>query len=371
MKFTCEQALLLQAVNLTSRTVAVKNANSALEGILLEAGPKGLVLTGYDLETGIRAEVGAEVSEGGSLVLPAKLFSDIVRRLPDDCVVFESRKNKINIRCGDSEYNILGQDAEEYPQLPDVDGIHNVTLQQRDLKTLIGGTIFAVSTDMSRPVHTGALFEVDENGRITVVAVDGYRLALRRAQGNLAEYDMEFSFVVPGKALREADALCSDSEDPIRITQGEKHLIFSTEGVTLISRRLTGNFLDYKKTVPQNNPTVVHAARTVLTRSVERVALIISEKTRNPLRCRFSDGVLNITTNAAMGTAEDSCPISGDGKNLEIGFNDRYLLDALKACSSDELSIALNTPVTPAIITPADGSDDYLYMVLPVRLRQL
>ena len=178
MKFSCEKALLHTAVSTTSRAVAGKSSIAALEGILIEAGSE-LRLTGYNLETGIRTTVPAEIKESGSLVLSARLFSEIVRKMPDDIVIFTAENYMVNIKCGLSEFNILGTDPEEFPELPTVDQLNGLTLPQTTLKSMISQTLFAVSDNESRPIHTGSLFDVDSNG-LTVVSVDGYRLALRQ-----------------------------------------------------------------------------------------------------------------------------------------------------------------------------------------------
>jgi DNA polymerase-3 subunit beta len=371
MKFTCEKALLLQAINVTSRTVALKSAIPALEGILVEAG-KDLILTGYNLETGIQATVPADITQPGSLVLSAKLFGDIVRRLPDDIVEFTSDHFTVKIKCGISEFNILGTDAAEFPALPSVDYVNSVKMEQRKLKAMISQTIFAVSTNQARPIHTGSLFEVDAEGKVTVVSVDGYRLALRREPSIEKTGIPDFSFVVPGAALSEVEKICADTDDhehPVEFIQGGRHIMFKVDNITLIARRLDGEFLNYRQSVPQNNPLVLTVSRRAMMSSVDRVALIITEKQRSPLRCTFGENILKIQTNTAIGSAYDECFVSGNGNGLEIGFNNKYLMDALKSAPADEIQLELNTPISPCVMRPADGSDNFLYMVLPVRLR--
>jgi DNA polymerase-3 subunit beta len=368
MKFSCEKALLQQAISISSRTVAQKSSIPALEGILVEAG-QVLRLTGYNLETGIQTTVPAEIQQPGSLVLSARLFGEIVRRLPDDVVVFTSDNFMVNIKCGISEFNILGTDSAEFPALPTVDSLHMVTMQQRKLKSMISQTIFAISTDESRPIHTGSLVEVDEDGLVTMVSVDGYRLALRREQSETEGKTQAISFVVPGAALSEVEKICSDTEETVEIVQGGRHIMFKIGETTLISRRLEGEFLAYRQSIPKNNPTVLTVGRKMLMASVDRVSLIISEKQKSPLRCTFGDNILSIKTSTAIGNAYDECYINGDGKDLEIGFNNKYMMDALKAAPADEVRLELNTPVSPCIIVPADGSSNFLYMLLPVRLK--
>ena len=366
MKFSCEKALLLSAVSTTSRAVAAKSSITALEGILVEAGSQ-LRLTGYNLETGIRTTVPAEIKEKGSLVLSARLFGEIIRKMPDDMVIFTAENYMVNIKCGMSEFNILGTAPEEFPELPTVDQVNGLTLPQSTLRSMIAQTLFAVSDNESRPVHTGSLFEVDESG-LTVVSVDGYRLALRHEKVEQHQGELPFSFVVPGSALSEVEKICS-GEDSITIRQGARHIMFQTGDTVLVCRRLEGDFLAYKKAIPRNNSIKIEGDTRTLLQSIERVSLIISDKLKSPLRCVFGDGMLSISTKTGIGDAADQCPITGDGQGLEIGFNNKYLMDALKAAPADRLRLEFTSGVAPCVILPAEGEENFIYMVLPVRLK--
>ena len=367
MKFSCEKALLQAALNTAARAVSPKSAIPALEGILLEVSDR-LQLTGYNLETGIRTVVPAEVSKKGSLVLSARLFCDLVRKLPDDVVVFTAENYMVNIKCGMSEFNLMGTDPEEFPELPLVEYQNTVVLQQRDLKAMIAQTLFAVSDNESRPIHTGSLFEVDDNG-LTVVSVDGYRLALRHEAIEKKDGDEAFSFVVPGSALNEVEKICSDSDESVSIIQGARHVMFKVGDTMLVSRRLEGEFLAYRNAIPRNNAVKVEGDTRALLSAIDRVSLIISDKLKSPLRCLFGDGELRISTKTAIGDACDVCAIDGDGGNLEIGFNNKYLMDALKAAPADRVRLELTTGVAPCVILPTDESESFIYMVLPVRLK--
>ena len=362
MKFSCEKALLQAAISTTSRAVSPKSSIPALEGILLEAG-SDLRLTGYNLETGIRTIVPADIREEGTLVLGARLFGEIVRKLPDDIVTFQSENYMVNIKCGMSEFNILGTDPEEFPELPTVEYQNSLILPQSKLKAMISQTLFAVSDNESRPIHTGSLFEVDGNG-LTIVSVDGYRLALDKKEG--AE---TFSFVVPGAALSEVEKICSDVDEPASVTQGARHVMFKVGDTMLVSRRLEGEFLAYRQAIPRNNTIHVEGDTRALLSSIDRVSLIISDKLKSPLRCVFDSNLLKISTKTAIGDAYDECPLSGDGGGLEIGFNNKYLMDALKAAPADKVRLELTTGVSPCVILPTEGEENFLYMVLPVRLK--
>lgn len=367
MKFSCEKALLQNAVATASRTVSQKSSIPALEGILIEAGSV-LRLTGYNLETGIRTVVPADITQSGSLVLSARLFGEIVRKMPDDIVYFSADNYMVNVRCGMSEFNILGTDPEEFPELPVVDDLNAFTIEQEALRSMIGQTLFAVSDNESRPVHTGSLFEV-EGEQLTVVSVDGYRLALRREKIGEKKGLDAFSFVVPGSALSEAEKICTGGEKPITVIQGARHVMFDTGDTILVSRRLEGEFLAWRNAIPKNSTVKVEGDKRALLASIDRVSLIISDKLKSPLRCVFEDGMLSITTKTGIGDAADQCPIDGNGGGLEIGFNNKYLMDALKAAPADRVRLEMSSGVAPCIILPAEGEENFVYMVLPVRLK--
>lgn len=367
MKFSCEKALLQAAISTTSRAVSPKSSIPALEGILLEAG-SDLRLTGYNLETGIRTIVPADIREEGTLVLGARLFGEIVRKLPDDIVTFQSENYMVNIKCGMSEFNILGTDPEEFPELPTVEYQNSLILPQSRLKAMISQTLFAVSDNESRPIHTGSLFEVDSEG-LTIVSVDGYRLALRHESIDKKEGAETFSFVVPGAALSEVEKICSDVDEPASVTQGARHVMFKVGDTMLVSRRLEGEFLAYRQAIPRNNTIHVEGDTRALLSSIDRVSLIISDKLKSPLRCVFDSNLLKISTKTAIGDAYDECHLSGDGGGLEIGFNNKYLMDALKAAPADKVRLELTTGVSPCVILPTEGEENFLYMVLPVRLK--
>ena len=365
MKFFCEKTALLAAVNIAAKATSAKSPIPTLEGILLETGLDSVKLTGYDLKKAIYTRADATVTENGSIVLGAKMFGDIVRSMPNGTVSVISNGNNVTISCENSEFSIIGTSAEEYPELPSVDGSTGVSLPQGLLSEMIRETIFAVSDNESRPVYTGELFEIS-GGELTLIAVDGYRLALRREQVEGAGADC--SFIVPGTALSDLEKLCTDTEEPVSITLGSKHISFSIGETVLISRRLEGEFLNYKKTVPPTYNVIVTAERSALQRTVERVSLMIDDKLKNPLRCTFRDNEIYIVCATGLGKAEDTCPVCGVGCGLEIGFNNRYLLDALKAAPTDEIQLCLNSGSSPCILLPGEG-DSFLYMILPVRLK--
>ncbi len=367
MRFTCEKNMLVAGLNITGRTVSQKSSISALEGILCQAGV-GLSLTGYNMETAITYQIDAEVSDPGSCVLPAKLFGDIVRRLPEGPVtVVVDESFRVSIRAGYASFTISAESSEDYPELPDVNTGRPIQIPQNKLKELITGTIFAVSENQGRPIHTGVKFEVEENA-ITTIAVDGFRLA-RRTYHPEEGTGRELSFVVPSHSLKEVEKIVVDSDEFASFTLGPKHILFQMGNATLVCRLLDGEFLDWRRVVPSNCPIKLIARVSDLAASVERVGLIVSEKYKSPVRCVFGNQEVQMRTNTTIGAAEDRCSFAGDGKELEIGFNVRYLSDALKAIPSEEVTLELTNGLSPIVLTPADEKQDFAYMVLPVRIK--
>ena len=366
MRFTCEKSMLVQGLNIAGRTVAQKSSLSVIEGILCHAG-NDLSLTGYNMETAITYSVEADVADPGACILPAKLFGDIVRKLPEGPVTVVVDDNyKVSIRAGFASFTISAECAEDYPDLPDVNSGRPIKIPQNALKELISGTIFAVSENQGRPIHTGVKFEVT-NDSISAIAVDGFRLA-RRTFHPESSTERELSFVVPAQGLKEVEKILVDSDDDVSFTLGPKHILYQIGKATLVCRLLEGEFLDWRRVVPTNCPVKLVANVGDLASSVDRVGLIVSEKYKSPVRCVFSNQVLLMRTNTTIGAAEDRCAIAGDGKELEIGFNVRYLAEALRVIPSEEVTMELTNGLSPIVLTPVDAKEDYAYMILPVRI---
>ena len=341
MRFTCEKSMLSAGLNIAGRTVAQKSSLNVLEGILCRAG-HGISLTGYNMETAITYQTDAEVAEPGQCILPARLFGDIIRRLPEGPVTVSVDENfKVAIRAGYSNFQISAESAEDYPELPDV--------------------------NTGRPIHTGVKFEVEEEA-ISASAVDGFRLA-RRTWHPEAPTGRTLSFVVPATSLKEVEKILTDSEEQASFTLGPKHILFQIGATTLVCRLLEGDFLDWRKVVPTNCPVRLCAYVSDLASSFERVGLMVSEKYKSPVRCIFSDNVLMLRTTTTIGEAQDRCSIAGDGKELEIGFNVRYLADALRVIPGEQVMLELTNGLSPIVLTPAEDKHDFAYMILPVRIK--
>ena len=367
MRFTCEKNVLVSGLSIASRTVAQKSSISVIEGILCQA-EDGLNLTGYNMETAITYHIEADVADPGQCILPAKLFADIIRRLPEGPVTVVVDENyKVSIRAGYASFTISAESAEDYPELPDVSISRSISLPQGALKEMISGTIFAVAENQGRPIHTGVKFEVSDD-TITAVAVDGFRLA-RRTYHTGSDIQRQLAFVVPAAGLKEVEKILTDSEEDAVFSLSPKHILFRIGEATLICRLLEGEFLDWRRVVPTDCPIKLCAHVSDLAASIERVGLIVSEKYKGPVRCTFSNQELLLKTNTTIGAAEDRCAIAGDGKELVIGFDVRYLADALRAIPSEEVILELTNGLSPIVLTPAEDKYDYSYMVLPVRIK--
>lgn len=365
MKIICKRQSLVEAVSNVQRAVSSKSTLPALEGILLKTNSQAVELCGYDLELGITTFIKAEVQEEGEIVLSAKLFSDIVRRLPGDSVTITvDEKLIVGIQSGVAEFSIVGIPSSEYPELPSVTGATQLSMTHALLKSMIKQTLFAVADTDSKPIHTGTLFEI-QGGVIRLVSVDGYRLALRRENVNCEE---ELHFVVPGKTLGEVLKLLSDEEKTLSISVGRRHIIFEINEYSVISRLLDGEFLDYNAAIPASFTTEVDVQTRSFIDSVERVSLLITDRLKSPVRCIFDDGEVKISCTTSIGKANDELMAAIRGDSVEIGFNNRYLLDALRNTDTDEVKVQLNGPLSPMKVVPKEG-DSFLFLVLPVRLK--
>ena len=367
MKFSCEKYLLQAACSIASRAAASKSPIPALEGLQISCEDK-LTIKGYDLKKAIVTSVEADIVQRGTVVVGARLFGEMIRRLPDGIVTVSSdEKDNISVKCGKSQFNILGISAEDYPELPRFDTLNSMRLPQHVLKDMINKTIFAVSTDEVRPIYTGTLFEVEEK-RLTLVSVDGYRLARRTEKLENSRLE-SCTFVVPGSALSDVEKICTDEEEgDVAISVGQKHISFEIGDTVVITRRLEGEFLNYRRSIPDSFKYEIKVDRAEFMASIDRVSLIVSEKNSSPVRMTVNDGTIDCLCVTPIGRAEDVCTCEGNGEGLLIGFNDRYMKDALKAAGKDELKLCVNTASSPCIIKAADGSEDFTYMVLPVRL---
>ncbi len=362
MKFTIHKKILSEALSNIQRAVSTKTSIPSLEGILIVAKKDMITLTAYDLELVMQVNVLADISEEGTTVLNAKLFLEIVRKSPSEQIdIFVNDKNMANIKSGNSNFNIVGIDPEEFPDLPEIENMNKITLEGEILQSMIRQTIFAVSESDTKPIHQGSLFVINE-GIFDLVSVDGYRLAVRTEKVKCEE---NTSFVVPGKTLNEILKLCED--DNVEIFSSRRLIMFKIRNYTIISPVLEGEFLDYNAAIPKTHTASVFVNTRKFIESTERVSLLISERLKSPVKCVFEDNNIHMFCTTALGRATDEVECEINGSKIEIGFNNKYLLDALKNCECDEVEILLNGSLSPMVIKPKVGQD-FTFLVLPVRL---
>ena len=365
MHFFCNRQELLEAVNNVSRAVSAKSTLGALEGILLRAAGDGLFLAGYNMELGITTTVPAQVRMPGELVITAKLFGDIVRRLPADTVELRvDDKLNTTIVSGETEFTIMGISTLEYPELPKVEDAERVEVPQSVLHSMIRQTLFAVAQTDARPVHKGTLFEVEPDS-LRLVSVDGSRLAIRT---EALKNEGSLQFVIPGTTLNEMLKLMDpESDDTVAISIGRRHAVMDIGNYAVISRLLDGEFMPYRKAILPTASTTIGVNTREMIAAVDRASLVINDRIKSPLICEFRDNSIKISCTTPLGSAFDKVNCRIDGKSEDMGFNSRFLMDALKNSESDEVKIELNGPQSPMKVLPPEG-DSFLFLVLPVRL---
>jgi len=366
MKFSCNKDALFEAVSNVSRAVSAKSTIPALEGILLRSVGNKLFISGYDLQTGISTSIAVDGAQDGEIILSARLFADIVRRMPSDLIQFSADEKLLTqIVGGSANLTLLGIPSTDYPEMPTFPIEYSFTMAQSTLKNMISQTLYATAQVDTRPALTGSLFSV-ESDSLTVVSVDGNRLALRTEPMASEE---EYSFIVPAKTLSEIEKLLSEEdEDEVTLNIGRKNISFVVNGYTVLSRLLDGEFLNYKTAIPKESKTQVRISVKEFTAALERVSLLITDRLRTHVRCIFEENELKLGCVTTIGKASDSIPCKTEGSRMEIGFNNRYLLDALRYSHSDEVILEMASPYSPLVVKEPAG-DSCLFLVMPVRMK--
>ena len=366
MQFICDKSSISNAVAVVSKATASKSTVKALEGVYMYLNGEKLYLKGYDLDLGIETSIRVTGSEDGRVVLNARLLTEIIRKMPEGDITFTVGEDFLcNIKCGEIEYTIVGANPNDYPAVPQINDYENLTLSHPLLKSMITQTVFAASSDPNKPVLNGAKFDIND-GIFTVIALDGFRLAIRKEK---TDAEGVYSFIVPTRTLNElARLLCDDDEEFVSMNIGKKHIFFKVGDYTVFSRLIEGEFLDHRNSISAESTTQVKISTRGFIEALERASLLINENTVNPVRCRFNEGKLNVSCITPLGKINDNIPIKISGNTIEIGFNNRYLLDALKASSSDEVLLKIAGPLSPMKVVPLEG-DDFLFLVLPMRLQ--
>jgi len=367
MQIVCDKQVLLEYINIVSKAVSPRTTLPILECVLLVADENGFRMLGNDLELGIESgAIEATVIEQGSVALDARMLGEIVRRLPGTTATIQTDDKFVTtIKSGKSEFKIAGQSGSEFPFLPAVEQTEPYVISAVELKNMIRQTIFSVSTDDTKPALTGELLEI-KNNVVKLVSVDGFRISLRLLRpeaecGNLRA-------IIPAKTLNElSKILPGDNDAMVSIFHSERHILFALDQFILVSRVIDGDFISYENVFTDDYTTMISVEREIFVDALERASLIISKVARrDSVRIKIAEGQAIITSKTDIGASYDELPITQDGLDLDIAFNPRYLIDALKAMEAEVVELQFTTPLSPCIIK-GEGCDLQKYLILPVR----
>ncbi|MGI5852519.1 MAG: DNA polymerase III subunit beta [Caldicoprobacterales bacterium] len=364
MKFTCMQKKLSDSISIVQKAISPRTTHPILEGIYLKAYKGILKLIGNDLDLGIECFLDATIHSEGSVVIPSRLFGDIIRKLPNCQIDIEVTDNYlVLIRAENSLFEIQGINPDEYPDLEDIHERDPIEIDQGLLKEMIQTTIFAAAVDETRPILTGALIEISE-GNINMVCLDGYRLAVRKGS---IDSQKEINVIIPGKTLDEVSRIIDSSDEKINITIDEKHVLFDMGYTRIISRLLSGEFINYNQIIPQDYRTRIKFDTKSLHDAIERASILAREGKNNLIKLNIREDKLIINSNSEMGKAHEEVPISMEGEELTIAFNARYFMDILKGIRGEDSYIDFSTNISPCVFRPVEGSN-FTYLLLPVRI---
>ncbi|WP_392485932.1 DNA polymerase III subunit beta [Haloimpatiens sp. FM7315] len=363
MIFTCEKIKLQEAISTVQKAITGKSTMPILQGVLLIAENNTLTLIGSDIDLSIETKIEANILTPGKIVVDSKLFGEIIKRLPNSNVeISTNEENSINIKCEKSNSTLFHMNADEYPEIPKINENMVCQMSQKILKNMIKGTIFAVAQDETRPILTGVLFEI-KNNKLNLVALDGYRLALRSESINNKN---DINCVIPGKTLSEVSKVLEDDEKNVNLSFTLNHILFNLGKTRIISRLLEGEFIKYDSIIPEEYNLKVTAKRDEMLSCIERASLLGKEGNTNPVKFDIKDDTIVITSNSQLGKVREELNIILQGDSLQIAFNSRYLIDVFKIMDQEEVFLELSSSVNPCVIKGKEGNN-FTYLILPVR----
>lgn len=366
MNINCEKDLLINNISIVSKAVAQKTTLPILECILLTTDRSGFRLMANNLELSIEtANMEADVFELGSVALDAKLFSNVIRSLPSEKVSITVDENNLAvIKSGKAEFKLMGHSGKEFPQPPVVEKEQMLTIDSLTLKNIIKKTIFAVATEDTRPVLMGEFLEITPRD-MTVVAIDGYRVAYRKT--GIENCSNFADIIVPAKTLNEISNILPPKEDEkVNVYFTDKHTLFETESCTIVSRLIDGQYMEYKNLFNCDSKTTVTVERQELLSAIERATLIVKDSKKAPVVLDIKDNNISITSKTEIGEVFEQVSSEIDGEPLNISFNANYLADVFKNIDDDVIKLYFMSPLSPCIIKGVDG-DGYMYLVLPTK----
>ena len=363
MKFVCSKSTLLTAVQTVSKAVPSKTTMSILECILIDTTKGNITLTANDMELGIETIIEGDIIEKGIIALDAKIFLDIVRKLPDNDITVEvDANNKTTITCEKAKFNIIGKSGEDFSYLPKIERYDSIVVSQYTLKEVIRQTIFSIADNDNNKIMSGELFEINEN-ELKVVSLDGHRISIRKIE--LSNYYPNKKVIIPGKTLNEiSKILTGGADDDVVISFTSKHVVFEFDNTTVISRLIEGEYFKIDQMLSSDYETKVKIYKREFLNCIDRATLLVKEGDKKPIIINISDGNMELKINSTVGSMNENIDIEKSGKDLMIGFNPKFLIDALKVIEDEEIDIYLVNPKAPCFIKDAAGK--YIYLILPV-----
>lgn len=363
MQIICKKSDLLNSVSIALKAVSSKTTLPILECIVIESYNDTIKLISNDQELGIETIVTGQIVTPGAIAINAKIFSDIIRNLPDNEVTITTNENLMaNIKCEKSNFNLMGKSAEEFPALPQVEMSKSVRISDYALKEIIHQTIFSVSDNESNKIMTGELFQISGD-TFKVVSLDGHRISIRKIK--LHDSYEDIRAIVPGKTLNEISKILSGEMDKIvSIYFTDKHILFAFDNTTVLSRLIEGEYYKIEQMLSDNYVTKVNVNNKEFLSSIVRASLMIKDADKTPIVLNFTDNNMQLNINSTVGSMKEDLDISKEGKDIMIGFNPKFLMDALRVIEDETVDIYLFNPKAPCFIK--DKEENYIYLILPI-----
>ena len=363
MKLICSKSNLLHGVNIVSKAVPTRTTMAILECILIDASANEIKLTANDMELGIETKIEGEIAERGVIALDAKIFSEIVRKLPDSDVVIETDASfKTTITCEKAKFNIVGKSGDDFSYIPYIERNEAITLSQFTLKEVIRQTIFSIADNDNNKLMTGELFEIEEN-HLKVVSLDGHRISIRNIE--LKNNYEHKKVVVPGKTLQEVSKILPGSaEEDVNMFLTDNHIVFEFDDTTVVSRLIEGEYFKIEQMLSSDYETKIKINKRELLDCIDRATLLVKEGDKKPIIMNVTDGNMELKINSFIGSMNEDIDIVKDGKDILIGFNPKFFIDALRVIDEEEVSLYMVNPKAPCFIKDDEGK--FIYLILPV-----
>ena len=363
MKLICSKSNLLHGVNIVSKAVPTRTTMAILECILIDASANEIKLTANDMELGIETKIEGEIAERGVIALDAKIFSEIVRKLPDSDVTIETDASfKTTITCEKAKFNIVGKSGDDFSYIPYIERNEPIVMSQFTLKEVIRQTIFSIADNDNNKLMTGELFEIEEND-LKVVSLDGHRISIRNIE--LKNNYSHKKVVVPGKTLQEVSKILPGSaEDEVSIFLTDNHIVFEFENTTVVSRLIEGEYFKIEQMLSSDYETKVKINKRELLDCIDRATLLVKEGDKKPITMNITDGTMELKINSFIGSMNEDIDIAKEGKDILIGFNPKFFIDALRVIDEEEVTLYMVNPKAPCFIKDDEGT--FIYLILPV-----